>query len=265
MNAPLRRAAALPPALALALHTLAVYCGTVKARASLALWRSDAAPLAYLGAWLTPDLFFALAADDGAPSLDLAASTLRGRGYTTQGETPAKLSRALADALGASRGDHISVSAPAVGVYADCLPAVVTHARFNAPKLSSRAVDATALRAIFAGPWDLECEVYRTAAPSPSGQTVGVLLIVGHGWRAMLRSRAANEIIPEPPTFRETTPAALVCSVCGATGGYYATELDLFTGARRRRWRQYETDEGTVHRCARCNAAVTDDDDEAQS
>lgn len=254
MNAP-RLAPPMHASLSLALHVLAAFCGTAKARAALSLWRSDAAPLAYLGAWLTADLFFALAHDEGAPSLDHGAALLRAHGYTTQGDAPVKLSRALADALASTRATHTQIEAPAAGLYADCLPAAVTHARLSAPKFTSRAVDATAFRALFAGPWSLEVDAYRTLAPAPNGQSAGVFVIAGHGWRAILRTVDVEGLDRPPPPFKPELPAVLVCAQCQTTGGYYKSEGELYTGARRRRWTLHETDEGAVHTCARCGEA----------
>ena len=246
----------LPLPLAFALHVLAAWSATPKARARAILYRVASPTLPFIGGWLSPELFFAHTEIASAePLLKLLASA----GYATRSDPPPALSASLASALTSERGMEYVLDPLGLAAFMEALPAVVTHARLPFHPGTKRAVDATALRSLAEAPWTGPISVYRISLRRADSSAMGsALLLVTPAWRAILRAYDPDTLDRAPVQMDASFPVPLVCSRCGATGGHYETVHDQATGARRRRWQETETDEGVVYVCRRCTLAESD-------
>lgn len=231
----------LPIALATALHAVASLC-LVRAPV-FTLADDESGPRA--GAFLRPDLYFALDGAEGFAPLDVR------KGDAAQ--------QAITDTWRSMSADALTVDAEALATFAESLPSSAPWAALPTPPSVSRGVTvvgAEALRALAYGRQALHLYAGHTRDPKTNANAPAAV-VVGQGWRAIVRGqpRAAAQKMGAVP-FDPARPAALVCSECGAHAGNHATEADAVTVATRRRWRRRTSDEGIVYACAPCGAAA---------
>lgn len=232
----------VPLGLATALHAVAVLC--LPGLPTLDVREDEDALRA--GAWLRADLYVAITAHP-----EVTAITVR------RPAAPSTHAQAITDTWRAMSGDAVTVSSEALATFAASLPAVARYASLPAPESVSRCrtvVDVVALRALAHGQQELR--LYASTVREPGGTMAPAVVVVGEGWRAILRGLPKSLATQSGAVpFDPARPAALVCSGCSAHAGGHATEADALTVAARRRWQRRETDEGTVYVCAPCAQA----------